>query len=60
MQMLIKESEAAKGQALDQIILFQNPKEIIDPIKEAEFLKTLEALEDTDDSDAVGKFKLTV
>lgn len=54
MQLLIKESEAAKGQALDQIALFQNPKEIIDPIKEAEFLKTLEALEDTDDSDAVG------
>lgn len=37
------------------IILFQNPKEIVDPVKEAEFLKTLEALEDTDDSDAVEK-----
>jgi transient receptor potential cation channel subfamily V member 6 len=37
------------------ISLFQNPKEIVDPVKEAEFLKTLEALEDTDDSDAVEK-----
>lgn len=32
------------------IVLFQNPKEMVDPVKEAEFLKTLEALEDTDDS----------
>lgn len=37
------------------IVLFQNPKEMVDPVKEAEFLKTLEALEDTDDSDAVEK-----
>jgi transient receptor potential cation channel subfamily V member 6 len=45
-----------KSNALEQgIALFQNPKEIIDPVKEAEFLKTLEALEDTDDSDAVEK-----
>lgn len=39
----------------DMVVLFQNPKEMIDPVKEAEFLKTLEALEDTDDSDAVEK-----
>lgn len=32
-------------------ILFQNPKEIIDPVKEAEFMKTLEALVESD-SDA--------
>jgi transient receptor potential cation channel subfamily V member 6 len=45
-----------KSNALEQgMALFQNPKEIIDPVKEAEFLKTLEALEDTDDSDAVEK-----
>lgn len=45
-----------KSNTLEQgIVLFQNPKEIVDPIKEAEFLKTLEALEDTDDSDAVEK-----
>lgn len=37
------------------INLFQNPKDMVDPIKEAEFMKTLEALEDTDDSDAVEK-----
>lgn len=37
------------------VSLFQNPKEMVDPVKEAEFLKTLEALEDTDDSDAVEK-----
>lgn len=45
-----------KSNTLEQgISLFQNPKEIVDPVKEAEFLKTLEALEDTDDSDAVEK-----
>lgn len=45
-----------KSNVLEQgMALFQNPKEIIDPVKEAEFLKTLEALEDTDDSDAVEK-----
>jgi hypothetical protein len=43
------------SQPFDGMALFQNPKEVVDPIKEAEFLKTLEALEDTDDSDAVEK-----
>jgi len=45
-----------KSSTLDAgIVLFQNPKEMVDPVKEAEFLKTLEALEDTDDSDAIEK-----
>lgn len=49
-QDLMKSSQLETG-----IALFQNPKELIDPVKEAEFLKTLEELEDTDDSDAVEK-----
>lgn len=49
-QDLMKSTQLETG-----ISLFQNPKEIIDPVKEAEFLKTLEELEDTDDSDAVEK-----
>ncbi|XP_035782462.1 uncharacterized protein LOC118461347 [Anopheles albimanus] len=35
-------------QNLGQLTLFQNPKDVVDPVKEREFLKTLEALEDTD------------
>ncbi|CAO1426317.1 unnamed protein product [Diamesa serratosioi] len=51
-----KETELLKSSTVEQgITLFQNPKEMIDPVKEAEFLKTLECLEDTDDSDAVEK-----
>lgn len=51
-----KEIQLLKSNTVEQgITLFQNPKEMIDPIKEAEFLKTLECLEDTDDSDAVEK-----
>lgn len=50
-QDLMKSAAVEQGMAS----LFQNPKEMIDPVKEAEFLKTLEALEDTDDSDAVEK-----
>lgn len=51
-----KETQLLKSSTVEQgITLFQNPKEMIDPIKEAEFLKTLECLEDTDDSDAVEK-----
>lgn len=49
-QDLMKTTSAQHG-----INLFQNPKEMVDPVKEAEFMKTLEALEDTDDSDAVEK-----
>lgn len=58
MQQQMKDSQKIKAMAqpFDQgITLFQNPKEMVDPIKEAEFLKTLEALDDTDDSDAVEK-----
>lgn len=54
-QTIMKENQKLKAMAqpFDQgINLFQNPKEMIDPVKEAEFLKTLEALEDTDDSEA--------
>lgn len=51
-----KETQLLKSSTIEQgITLFQNPKEMIDPVKEAEFLKTLECLEDTDDSDAVEK-----
>uniref|UniRef100_A0A182UGU0 Ion transport domain-containing protein n=1 Tax=Anopheles melas TaxID=34690 RepID=A0A182UGU0_9DIPT len=35
-------------QNLGQLTLFQNPKDVVDPVREREFLKTLEALEDTD------------
>lgn len=53
-QLQQRKQDLMKSNQLEQgIILFQNPKEIIDPVKEAEFLKTLEELEDTDDSDAV-------
>lgn len=50
-----KQDQMLKTVEQDMVTLFQNPKEMIDPVKEAEFLKTLEALEDTDDSDAVEK-----
>lgn len=51
-----RKQDLMKSGTLEQgISLFQNPKEMVDPVKEAEFLKTLEALEDTDDSDAVEK-----
>jgi transient receptor potential cation channel subfamily V member 6 len=51
-----RKHELMKSSTLETgISLFQNPKEMVDPVKEAEFLKTLEALEDTDDSDAVEK-----
>lgn len=51
-----KETQLLKSSTVEQgITLFQNPKEMVDPVKEAEFLKTLECLEDTDDSDAVEK-----
>jgi transient receptor potential cation channel subfamily V member 6 len=51
-----RKQDLMKSSTLEQgISLFQNPKEMVDPVKEAEFLKTLEALEDTDDSDAVEK-----
>lgn len=55
-QLQQRKQDLMKSNTLEQgISLFQNPKEIVDPVKEAEFLKTLEALEDTDDSDAVEK-----
>ncbi|KAL7022581.1 hypothetical protein ACKWTF_012298 [Chironomus riparius] len=55
-QLQQRKQDLMKSVTLEQgIVLFQNPKEMVDPIKEAEFLKTLEALEDTDDSDAVEK-----
>uniref|UniRef100_A0A182W5T4 Ion transport domain-containing protein n=1 Tax=Anopheles minimus TaxID=112268 RepID=A0A182W5T4_9DIPT len=38
----------AQQQNLGQLTLFQNPKDVVDPVREREFLKTLEALEDTD------------
>lgn len=47
-EMQMAEKMVAEHQAA---ILFQNPKEIIDPVKEAEFMKTLEALVESD-SDA--------
>lgn len=56
-QLQQQRKDLIKSNTLEQgISLFQNPKEMVDPVKEAEFLKTLEALEDTDaDSDAVEK-----
>lgn len=55
-QLQQRKHDLMKSNTLEQgISLFQNPKEMVDPAKEAEFLKTLEALEDTDDSDAVEK-----
>lgn len=55
-QLQQQRKDLMKSNTLEQgISLFQNPKEMVDPVKEAEFLKTLEALEDTDDSDAVEK-----
>lgn len=55
-QLQQRKQDLIKSTQIEQnIAIFQNPKEIIDPIKEAEFLKTLEELEDTDDSDAVEK-----
>jgi transient receptor potential cation channel subfamily V member 6 len=45
-----------------QIHMFQNPNEIVDPVKEREFLRTLEALDDTDNEmserPALGKISL--
>lgn len=43
-----QEQMAAEVQAA---VLFQNPKDVIDPVKEAEFMKTLQALVESD-SDA--------
>lgn len=43
-----QEQKAAEVQAA---VLFQNPKDVIDPVKEAEFMKTLQALVESD-SDA--------
>jgi hypothetical protein len=47
---------------VDTMNIFQNPKDIIDPEKERAFLKTLEALEDTDSEAAekpvLGKISL--
>lgn len=55
-QLQQQRKDLMKSNTVEQgITLFQNPKEMVDPVKEAEFLKTLEALEDTDDSDAVEK-----
>lgn len=55
-QLQMRKNDLMKSTKVEQgIALFQNPKEMVDPVKEAEFLKTLEALEDTDDSDAVEK-----
>jgi transient receptor potential cation channel subfamily V member 6 len=55
-QLQQRKQDLMKSTPLEQgMVLFQNPKEMVDPVKEAEFLKTLEALEDTDDSDAVEK-----
>lgn len=55
-QLQQRKQDLMKSTTLEQgMVLFQNPKEMVDPVKEAEFLKTLEALEDTDDSDAVEK-----
>lgn len=54
-QLQQRKQDQIKTVEKDMAVLFQNPKEMIDPVKEAEFLKTLEALEDTDDSDAVEK-----
>ncbi|XP_053678362.1 uncharacterized protein LOC128728743 [Anopheles nili] len=39
---------SAPQQNIGQLTLFQNPKDVVDPVREREFLKTLEALEDTD------------
>lgn len=51
-----RKQDLMKSTTLQQgINLFQNPKDVVDPVKEAEFMKTLEALESTDDSDAVEK-----
>jgi transient receptor potential cation channel subfamily V member 6 len=48
-QLQQRKQDLVKSSTLEQgISLFQNPKEMVDPVKEAEFLKTLEALEDTD------------
>uniref|UniRef100_A0A182KAD1 Ion transport domain-containing protein n=1 Tax=Anopheles christyi TaxID=43041 RepID=A0A182KAD1_9DIPT len=40
--------QQTQQQNLGQLTLFQNPKDVVDPVREREFLKTLEALEDTD------------
>lgn len=48
-QLQKSKQDMVKSSTLEQgMSLFQNPKEMVDPVKEAEFLKTLEALEDTD------------
>uniref|UniRef100_A0A182SDK7 Ion transport domain-containing protein n=1 Tax=Anopheles maculatus TaxID=74869 RepID=A0A182SDK7_9DIPT len=41
-------TQQQQQQNLGQLTLFQNPKDVVDPVREREFLKTLEALEDTD------------
>ncbi|KFB42555.1 AGAP000413-PA-like protein [Anopheles sinensis] len=41
-------AQNVKTLAIDASTLDHNPKDIVDPVREREFLKTLEALEDTD------------
>uniref|UniRef100_A0A182YCS3 Ion transport domain-containing protein n=1 Tax=Anopheles stephensi TaxID=30069 RepID=A0A182YCS3_ANOST len=43
-----QQQQPPQQQNLGQLTLFQNPKDVVDPVREREFLKTLEALEDTD------------
>ncbi|XP_050074270.1 uncharacterized protein LOC126561931 [Anopheles maculipalpis] len=43
-----QQHQQQQQQNLGQLTLFQNPKDVVDPVREREFLKTLEALEDTD------------
>ncbi|XP_058128010.1 uncharacterized protein LOC131290720 [Anopheles ziemanni] len=43
-----QQQQQQPNQLQGQLTLFQNPKDIVDPVREREFLKTLEALEDTD------------
>lgn len=47
--------EEQQTQNMEQFNLFQNPKDVVDPVKEHEFMQTLEALEDTD-SDPGGNY----
>ncbi|XP_055617928.1 uncharacterized protein LOC129763150 isoform X2 [Toxorhynchites rutilus septentrionalis] len=54
--------EQQQQQNLGQLNLFLDAKDVVDPVKEREFLKTLEALEDTDSEAAekpvLGKISL--
>ncbi|XP_058063684.1 uncharacterized protein LOC131213624 [Anopheles bellator] len=47
-QLQSEQQQPQQQQNINQLALFQNPKDVVDPVKEREFLKTLEALEDTD------------